>query len=168
MSWCWLAVVDEEPAGCIAAGALSGRAGPAGVLAAWPRGRKPVREALRADARFVDACGDPATISLVRPPAGVELRFDDLAVQQARRDLLAATWPRAMTALLRDASHYEGSIVAAAAGAEERVAEDPFARLFPARVLRVGAGIVATVPPPVGPAIERYGSERPWPADRFA
>jgi hypothetical protein len=40
--------------------------------------------------------------------------------------------------------------------------------VFPAEVLRVGAGLLGRVAPPAGPVIERYGSERLWPWDRFA
>jgi hypothetical protein len=43
----------------------------------------------------------------------------------------------------------------------------PFARVFPARLVRVPAGLFGRVPPPAGPVIERYGSAQPWPWDRF-
>jgi hypothetical protein len=46
---------------------------------------------------------------------------------------------------------------------EERLADDPFARIFPARVLEVGAGVPGAVPALCGPPIERYGSAQPWP-----
>ena len=48
-----------------------------------------------------------------------------------------------------------------------RLGDDPFARVFPPRVLHVGAGVLGRVPWPAGPVIERYGSAQPWPADRF-
>jgi len=51
--------------------------------------------------------------------------------------------------------------------ARARLADDPFARVFPARVLRVAAGVLGRVAPPVGPVIERHGSANPWPWDRF-
>lgn len=168
MSWCWLALVPEQPDDCLASALVSNHGRPAGVLAAWQRGRKPVRSALRADARFVDPAGAPGWLSLVLLPPEMRLKFDDVAVQQARRDLLAGAWPRAMTVLLRDASHFEGSLVAVSEGDQERLREDPFGRLFEARLIRVEAGLIATMPTPVGPAIERYGSDQPWPADRFA
>lgn len=161
MSWCWLALVDERPEDCLAASAVHEDGRAAGVLAAWARGRKPVRHALRADARIIDRGGAPAWVSLVVTPPGVRLRFDDLAVQQARRALLADWWPRAASALLRDASHFEGSILAAAD--RVRLRADPFARIFPARILAVARGLLGSVPPPTGPAIERYGSSNPWP-----
>jgi hypothetical protein len=49
-----------------------------------------------------------------------------------------------------------------------RVVDDPFARIFPARLLRVEAGLFGRVPPPGGPTIERYGSAQPWPWDRYS
>ncbi len=48
-----------------------------------------------------------------------------------------------------------------------RLADDPFARIFPARLLDVDSGLFGAVPPPAGPTIERYGSTEPWPWDRF-
>ena len=47
------------------------------------------------------------------------------------------------------------------------VAENPFARIFRARVLQVGSGILGRVAPPTGPGIARYGGGAPWPWDRF-
>ena len=169
-AWCWVALVDaplKEPDAWAEAIELDGT--PAGVLAAWARRVKPVRDARRADARIVDPAGAPATVSLVRPPAGARLLFDDLAVQEARRRVLAGAPFDAVTTLLSDASHFEGAItVARGEGQVARLADEPFARIFPARVLRIGGGLLGTVPAPAGPSIERYGSEQPWPRDRFA
>jgi hypothetical protein len=120
------------------------------------------------DARLVDTGGAAAAVSLVLPPAGVRLPFDDVAVQQARRTLLAAPPFDAFSTLLTDASHFEGSISVARGDGVLRLADDPFARIFPARVLEVEAGLFGRVPPPAGPTIERYGSAQPWPWDRFA
>jgi hypothetical protein len=123
---------------------------------------------LRGDDRIVDPSGPPARVSLVLPPPGVSVPFDDLAVQQARRDVLAdADPPPVLTTLLRDASHFAGALTARRGGGVTRLADDPFARLFPARLLDVGPGLLGSVPPPAGPTIERYGSARPWPWDRY-
>jgi hypothetical protein len=164
-AWVWLALVDEAPADADAvAEVLSGP----GVLAAWRRRAKPTRQALRADPRFVDPAGDEAWISWVQPLDGVRLAFDDVAVQQARREVLFGCPPVAVSALLRDASHFEGAITARRGhDARERLRDDPFARIFPARLLHVGPGLVGTMPAPVGPSIERYGSANPWPWDRY-
>jgi hypothetical protein len=168
LSWAWLALVDEPPDGADASARLQTLAGePAGVLAAWLRHAKPVRRAWRIDARVVDPSGAPARISLVLPPPGVRLAFDDLAVQQARRALLADPPFDAVTTLLTDDSHFEGSLAVARGDDVARLADDPFGRVFPPRLLHAGAGLLGRVPWPAGPVIERYGSAQPWPADRF-
>ena len=166
--WAWLAVVDDRPEDADASARLRTLAGePAGVLAAWRRHAKPVRDAWRVDARIVDSEGPSARISLVLPPPGHRLVFDDVAVQQARRDLLLGEPFDALTTLLRDDSHFAGSLLVARGDDAARLVDDPFARLFPARLLHVGAGVLGRVPWPAGPVIERYGSAQPWPADRF-
>ena len=166
--WHWLALVDEAPAHASASAPTTGPDGsPAGHLAIWTQRAKPTRDARRVDARLLDRAGAEASVSLVRPPAGVRLLFDDLAVQQARRAVLAAAPFDAVTTLLSDASHFEGALTVARGRDVRRLADDPFARVFPARVLRVGAGLLGRIPAPAGPVIERYGSARPWPWDRF-
>jgi hypothetical protein len=168
VSWCWLALVDA-PAGDATAQARAyesdGR--PAGWLAAWRRRARPTRAARRVDDRIVDPDGAAAWISLVRPPAGLRLPFDDLAVQQARRAALARPPADAVSTLLSDSSHFEGAVTVARGAAVDRLADDPFARVFPQRILRVEAGVLGAVPPPCGPTIERYGSAQPWPWDRY-
>ena len=67
-----------------------------------------------------------------------------------------------------DAGHFEGSVTVARGDAIARLVDDPFARIFPARLLDVDAALFGSVPPPAGPTIERYGSAQPWPLDRFA
>ncbi|TML91914.1 MAG: hypothetical protein E6G10_30060 [Actinobacteria bacterium] len=169
-SWCWLTLGDDAPAGATAAApawdAATGES--AGWLALWARRAKPSRDARRVDGRLLDRDGAPAHVSLVRPRPGVRLLFDDLAVQQARRDVLARPPQDAVSTLLSDASHFEGAITVARGAGVARLADDPFARVFPRRLLRVGAGVLGSVPAPAGPTIERYGSAQPWPWDRFA
>ena len=169
MSRCWLALVDGPAKGADAAArAIATDGHPAGTLAAWRRRAKPVREALRVDERLIDPDGSAAWISLVLPPSGVRLAFDDLAVQQARRLILVHPFPAAVSTLLRDDSHFEGAITVARSLTEKhRLGEDPFARIFPARLLAVEAGLLGSVAPPTGPPIERYGSGNPWPWDQF-
>jgi hypothetical protein len=169
-AWCWLALVDEPPPAADAVAEARTTAGaPAGHLALWRGHAKPLRDARRVDARLLDPDGAPALVSLVRPPVGVVLAFDDLAVQEARRRVLAALPLDAVSTLLRDASHFEGAI-SVARGAAQRAqlaAGDPFARVFGALLLEVGGGALGRVPAPAGPVIERYGSAQPWPWDRF-
>jgi hypothetical protein len=168
MSWCWLALVDEWPEDATAAAWAHQPSGEcAGALAVWARRAKPVRHARRMDARLVNPDGAPASVSLVLPPTGVRLLFDDGAVQQARRAVLAGPPYDAVSSLLTDASHFEGSVTVARGDRVARLADDPFARIFPARVLDVDAGLFGSVPPPAGPTIERYGSAQPWPWERF-
>jgi len=168
MSWCWLdllaAPVDDASA---QARVFEPGGTPAGWLAVWLRRAKPSRSARRIDARLVDRHGAAAWVSLVRPPDGVRLAFDDLAVQQARRAVLAAPPQDALSTLLSDASHFEGALTVARGAGVARLADDPFARIFPGRVLRVEAGLLGAVPAPCGPTIERYGSAQPWPWDRY-
>jgi|1186.fasta_scaffold64286_2 hypothetical protein len=168
MTWCWIAIVPAEAPGATASAALFERDGmPAGRLAAWRRRARPVRHALRADDRMIDPRGAEGWISLVLPPDGVRLPFDDLAVQHARREVLARSPMDAVTTLLRDASHFEGALTVARADRAARLVDDPFARVFPQRILRVDAGVLGDVAAPCGPTIERYGSSQPWPWDRF-
>jgi len=122
---------------------------------------------LRADARIFDPEGAACEVSLVLVPEGVQIPMDDPAVQEARRRILAEPPFDAVTTLLSDESRFEGSVVVARGDQAARLADDPFARLFPARRLQVEAGVFGTVPPPAGPTIERYGSGNPWPWDRF-
>lgn len=166
---CWLALVDAPPDDADAAAAAHDATGaPAGALAAWWGNRKPVPEARRVDARLVDPAGASATISLVRPPHGISLLFDDHAVQQARRRVLAGPRFDAVATLLSDASHFEGAVTVARGDAQvARLRDDPFAYIFRARILTVGPGVLGALPAPAGPTIERYGSANPWPWDRF-
>ena len=163
MTRCWLALVDERPESADAAAACDG-----GYLAAWLQRAKPLRGALRADPHLIDPAGEAATISLVLPPPGVRLLFDDPAVQEARRRVLAGAPFDGVTTLLRDASHFEGALTVARGSDVHRLIDDPFARIFPARILEVDRGVLGRMPWPAGPVIERYGSAQPWPADRFA
>jgi hypothetical protein len=165
----WLALLDAPAPDAAAQAAVEDAAGrPAGWLAAWRRASKPVQAARRVDGRIVDPAGQAAWISLVLPPPGVRLPFDDPAVQQARRAVLRATPLDAVSTLLRDDAHFEGAITVARGAAAERLSDDPFARVLPARLLRVGAGVLGRAAPPCGPTIERYGSAEPWPWDRFS
>lgn len=170
MSRCWLALVEDPIEGADAAARAFTTDGlPVGKLTAWSRRAKPVRDALRVDGRLIDPDGSAAWISLVLAPPGVRLPFDDPAVQQARRLLLQHPSAAAVSTLLRDDSHFEGAITVARSPAERRrLQDDPFARIFPARLLSIEPGILGAVPPPTGPTIERYGSGNPWPWDRFS
>jgi hypothetical protein len=167
-----LALLPEPPTGDELADALAsatvtdldGR--PAGLLAAWPRGRKPVRAAVRADERVIDPTGPAAWVSLVLVPPEVSPLFDDPAVSQAMRRTLAGPPFAASSTLVGDAVHFAGAVTVDQSQGPERLADDPFARLHPARILRAGPGMFGRVTPPAGPGIQRYGG-KPWPVAGF-
>ena len=109
MSWCWFDLLDEPSTTATAqAAAFYADGRPAGWLAAWCRRARPTRHARRIDDRIIDPDGAPCWVSLVHPPAGVRLPFDDVAVQHARRRVLGQPFPDAVSTLLSDASHFEG------------------------------------------------------------
>ena len=172
MSWCWLAALADPPPGDDLVGAAAwaratdrdGR--PAGLLAAWPRGHKPLREAVRMDQRLLDPAAPPAWVSLVLVPPEAAPLFDDPAVSQAMRRVLTGPPFAAVSTLVRDAVHFAGAVTVEQDHRPVRLADDPFARLHPARILRAGPGLFGRVPPPAGPAIQRY-SGKPWPAAGF-
>jgi hypothetical protein len=168
VSWCWFGLVDEWPEDATAAAWASEHGERVGALAAWCRRGRPFRGALRMDGRLVDPGGAPARVSLVLPPPGVRLKFDDVAVQQARRRALAGPPFDGVSTLLTDSSHFEGALTVARGEQVIMLGDDPFARIFPARMLDVEAGVFGSAPAPAGPTIERYGSSEPWPWDRFA
>jgi hypothetical protein len=168
MTRCWIALLDTPARDATAQAAAHHADGtPAGWLAAWRQRVKPARTARRVDDRIVDPDGEPACISLILPPDEVRLAFDDLAVQHARRRVLAGPPQDAVSTLMRDASHFQGALTIARGTGVARLADDPFARIFPAQILRVGAGVLGSTAAPAGPTIERYGSANPWPWDRF-
>ena len=146
MSWIWLVVEGDE-------------------LRFVPGEEREPKGALRADPRAHDPAGDPAWVSLVLAPDGVSLPFDDTSVTGALRRLLAGPPRRLVTTLLRDEVRFAGALLAA--DEPEELAENPFARIFRARVLQVGSGILGRVAPPTGPGIARYGGGAPWPWGRF-
>jgi hypothetical protein len=134
-------------------------------LRAEPPGRR-----LRVDARCLE--GEPVAGAWAHvcalPDDDARVPYDMPEVQQARRDALAWWIPLlgdefvCLTTLALDAVHFGGAItVARAPNAFE---DDPFARIFPGTVVRTG--LFSEVPPPAGPAIERYAGA-PWPGGRF-
>lgn len=115
--------------------------------------------------RLIDADGEPCVVSHVRATARVPM--DDPALQHARRTLLAGRPFDAVATLLHDDAHFAASILVARGAQVARLDEDPFARLFVAERIDVPAGVLGRTPWPAGPVIERYGSDNPWPWDRF-
>jgi hypothetical protein len=167
-TYLWLAIADHElPDGAIArVSAIPLDGGVPLHLAAWlladrPKGLRVAKVA----AGFVDPAGPAALVSLVLVPRGVRVPFDDQAVIGARRASLTY-WPwRALSTLVRGDSEFAGAV--SAVGPREPMPQDPFALLAPARRLELPAGFVGEMGPPAGPVLERYGSAKPWPLDRF-
>ncbi|MBA2349740.1 MAG: hypothetical protein H0V81_15775 [Solirubrobacterales bacterium] len=169
MSRAWLARLPEAPAGPDAVAELrSAEGAPAGVLVAWVRESKPVREARRVDRRVIDPDGEAGWLSLSILPRGAWPLFDDPAVQHARRRVLAEPPADLVSTLLADDSHYTGALtLRRGADAPRLLRDEPFARLGGSELLQVGPGLLGRVPAPTGPTIERHGSAQPWPWDRF-
>ncbi|MGI9539384.1 MAG: hypothetical protein ACR2N6_04465 [Miltoncostaeaceae bacterium] len=165
MSMGWLAV-ELEPAAGSPLAAATGRAedGAEWFLSAWSIDARPPGRVSKVSLAVVDPDGPPGPVSLVRAPRGVRVIFDDPAVAQARRDVLAGPSPRFVSTLVRGDSIFDGAVTGLPGGPHV----DPFARVLPALTLHVGPGLfVASAPPPTGPVTERYGGGQPWPIDRF-
>ena len=166
MSWCWFALLPAPPGSPAWASAEVEEDGElVGVLAAWPAGRKPVAAAVRADARIVDPHGVSAEVSLLLLPRDRSPLFDDPTVSGALRAVLSGPPPDAVSTFVRDSSHFAGAVTVRRRD-PARLADDPFARLGPARRLRVGPGLFGRGAPLPGPVIQRYAGQ-PWPAAGF-
>jgi hypothetical protein len=167
---CWFALVEGDvPDSADAVAAIRAEDDVPRWLAAWSRDAKPLRNARRIDPAIIDATGSAATISITLPDRGEMTIFDDTAVQEARRRVLAdAEPPDALSTLLLDASHFAGSVtVRRGPDARRRLEEDPFRLVAPARILEVGPGLFGVTSLSCGPTIERHGSDVPWPGGRF-
>ncbi len=168
MSWCWLALVHGAVEGAVASATVTDRDGtPAGTLAAWHRDAQAPDGAAKVDARAIDPDGAAAVASLVLPPAGVSLPFDDPAVSQALRNVVQARPVDVVTTMTLSDDRFVGALTAVRGDDRSRLADDPFAALFPARIVTVGPGLLGRTPPPTGPSVQRYGAGNPWPWDRF-
>ncbi len=168
MTWAWFTLCPDPPVGAFASAAafdLSGAA--AGYLAAWRPDAAHPEGAGKIDSRAVDPAGGPGFASLVLAPDGLFLPFDDVAVTAALRQVLRLPPAPVFSTLLVGDDRLVGSLTAAPEAAG-RLDQDPFANLFPARALRVEAGVLGTMPAPAGPTTQRYGADNPWPWDCFS
>lgn len=166
MTWCWIARLPDEVDGALASAQLSDVDGsPAGWLAAWPAGRKPVAGAVRADARLIDPGGLAGWFSIVLIDRDRAPLFDDPSVSGALRAVLAGSPPDAVSTLVVDSSHFAGAVTVRRRD-PEALSWDPFARIARAAVLRAGPGLFGRMRPVPGPVIQRYGGQ-PWPAAGF-
>ncbi|MEO7979301.1 MAG: hypothetical protein ABI807_00125 [Sporichthyaceae bacterium] len=169
MTWCWFARVDGTadvgPDALAAAPVTTVGGDPAGALAAWPAGRKPVSAAVRMDERLVDPDGDEGWVSLVLLPRGRSPLFDDPAVSGALRAVLSDLPADGVSTLVRDSSHFAGAVTVRRTR-PWALRDDPFARLGRPALLRVGPGLFGRTAPVPGPVTQRY-SGQPWPAAGF-
>ena len=174
MSFSWLLPAAQRPAGALAFArliSLDGR--DAGGLAALPGGgRPPSPAAVKIDVRAVDGDGPAGLVSLVSAAEGLWLPFDDVAVSAAIREVLAGRPYDVVSTLSRSDHQFVGAFTAMHGedlpAGRRRLADDPFARLMPRRLLRIEAGFLGRTPTPVGPSMQRYGAHTPWPWDRFS
>ena len=91
------------------------------------------------------------------------VRFDGRVIDRRRRIGLLGEDFVCLSTIALDARRCAGAVTVARSGA--RFDCDPFARLFPGTI--VESELFCPVPPPPGPAIERYAGA-PWPGGRFA
>lgn len=170
MTSLWLAVLPNAPADAAAAPLTDAAdGGPAGQLCRWHSAKRPHPRAVQADPRIENRAGPACVVSLAMAPDAARPIADDPAVVHARRTVLADGRPCAVTLLTDDPVHIAGALSIARTDHPEQVAalrDDPFARLWPARLLRVGPGVLGELVRLTGPCLERYGG-RPWPYDRF-
>jgi hypothetical protein len=165
----WFALRAERPHDALAvAEARVADGSLAGFAAAWDGSLPRPPGALCIDPRAVDPAGATGWLELALAPVGVRVLFDDTAVTQALRAMLARPWPRAHSTLALDAAAIGGALTAWwTRPTSELTRSNPFARLFVVRLLEVGPGLLGDMPAPVGPGIQRYAGS-PWPWDRFA
>lgn len=167
MSWCWFAGCDRRPTDALASAAATQEGNAAGFLAAWAPDHGEPEGAARIDARAIDPDGPAAEVSLALAPAGVSLLFDDAAVSQAIRAVLSMPSADACSTLTLGDDRFVGAVTVVHGDDTSRLRFDPFNAIFPARVLRVEAGLFGWMPAPAGPVTQRYGAANPWPWDRF-
>jgi hypothetical protein len=125
---------------------------------------------MRVDPRCLT--GTPAGRTLAHvcalPDREAALRFDEPEVQRVRRDALEWWIPLlgerlvCLSTFALDASRCAGAVTVVRE--DSPFGDDPFARLFPGTI--VETEIFSEVPPPPGPAIERYAGA-PWPGGSF-
>ena len=164
--WVWFARLDTAATDAWVSAPVRDRAGRhAGYVAAWPAGRKPLAAAVRADARLFSPDGAPAAVSLVLLPRGRAPLHDDPAVSGALRQVLAGPAADGVCTLVRDATHWAGSLTVRRRDPAV-LRDDPFARLGRAERLDAAAGVFGVQPAPPGPGIQRYAG-KPWPASGF-
>jgi len=164
----WLALLDGPRDGAVPVVDVSGAS--AGHLL-LVRGRaKPDRTAVRVEPSLIGD-GPALAISLVLPRRGARPLFDDPAVVGAMKAVLRDPGRAPLfSTLVEGSTHWAGSVSgtdpATAGGWPGWWDGDPFARLGPQHRIVIPAGLLAGVPPPVGPGHQRHAGA-PWPWGDF-
>ncbi|MBA3743217.1 hypothetical protein [Sporichthya sp.] len=127
-------------------------------------------DSAKIDPAVLDSDGPPGWLSLSWTDGAV-LPFDDVAVSGAVRARLRSGHAAFMSTRTRGDDTLAGAVTGVTGCTAEQAVvllrDDPFARLFPRRLVSYGPGIFGPNPPPAGPATQRYGAATPWPSDRF-
>lgn len=119
----------------------------------------------------LDDDGPPGWLSLAWAGDGAVLPFDDVAVSGAVRACLRRRTGQLLSTLTRSDDTIVGALTGVtgvpASAAARLLHDDPFARLFPRRIVSYGRGLLGPAVGPAGPSTQRYGAATPWPNDRF-
>jgi len=114
--------------------------------------------------------GEPVAGAWAQVCLGAPVPYDDVSVQQMRRDALAWWIPLlgsalvCLTTLAVDSVHCAGAITVVSVPVPWH--DDPFARVFSDDVKVLRTDLFCRVPPPPGPVVERYAGVA-WPGGRF-
>ncbi|MBA3653166.1 MAG: hypothetical protein H0W70_03115 [Actinobacteria bacterium] len=168
-AWHWLARTEDRPTGALGCAELYDNDDrQVGFLAAWHQDDEHAADAVKVDSRAVAHDGPPGWASIVMTRPGTAIAFDDAAVSAALRHALRLPWPDVCSTLVSNGTTFAGALTATARpDSRDRLCADPFARVLPRELVRIGPGLLGHTPAPVGPGIQRHGSGRPWPWDRF-
>jgi hypothetical protein len=175
----WLGLLDSRPDDAAHAAPVTERGEAAGWLVAWRRvpgagsavWRRPARDAVRCPASIVGEGEGPWEVSLSMPVRRERPLHDDPAVVAAARAAARDGGRLALTAaLVADEVRWAGGISAVDVSTAEAwpgwASLDPWARLCPARRLRVGVGVLRAAPLPPSPGTQRRRGA-PWPSGTF-
>ena len=167
MRWCWFGLAEDVSEDAFASAAARDLQGePAGYLAAWDPDAGHPKGTARISGAVIDPSGPEMAVSLVLPPSGVQVLFDDPAVVAATQAVYERPGVSFVTTLTTDPVHFGGAVTGTTAPWRGWWSDDPFERIFPARRLLVEPGLFNAVAPPAGPVHQRYAG-LPWPAEGF-